>query len=91
MYADLPSSPSQTLITGDSLRSDLVLVLNSTNVYLLELTVGFESNIKLNSEHISDKYCTLILVLQKKYFNVKFIHLSMIISYILLMFYISVN
>ena len=39
LYADLPFFPSPSLITGDSLRSDLVLVLNNTTVYLLELTV----------------------------------------------------
>ena len=39
LYADLPFFPSPSLITGDSLRPDLVLVLNNTTVYLLELTV----------------------------------------------------
>ena len=28
LYADLPSFPSPSLITGDSFRPDLVLVLN---------------------------------------------------------------
>ena len=56
LYADLPSFSSPSLITGDSLRSDLVLVLNNTTVYLLELTVGFESNIKVNSDRKAAKY-----------------------------------
>ena len=34
LYADLPSFPSPSLITGDSLRPDLVLVLNN-NWYIL--------------------------------------------------------
>ena len=34
LYADLPSFPSPSLITGDSLRPDLVLVLNK-NWYIL--------------------------------------------------------
>ena len=77
MYADLPSFPSPSSITGDSLRPDLVLVLNSTTVYLLDLTVGFDSNIKINSERKSDKYRPLILAPQEKYCDVQFINLSM--------------
>ena len=50
LFADLPSFPSPSLVTGDSLRPDLVLILNNTSVYLLELTVGFESNIAINSD-----------------------------------------
>ena len=34
LYADLPSFPCPSLITGDSLRPDLVLVLNN-NWYIL--------------------------------------------------------
>ena len=76
-YADLPSFPSPSLITGDSLRPNLVLVLNSTVVYLLELTVCFESNVKINIERKSDKYRSPhILVLQEKYCSVKFINFS---------------
>ena len=77
LYADLPSFPSPYLITGDSLRPDLVLVLNSTTVYLPELTVGFESKITINSERKSDKYRPLILALQENFYDVKFINLSM--------------
>ena len=52
LYADLPSSPSPSLVIGDSFRPDLVLVLNNTTMYLLELTVSFESNIKVNSDYL---------------------------------------
>ena len=76
LYTDLPSFPSPSLITGDSLRPDLVLVLNSTTVYLLELTVGFESNIKINSERKSDTYRSLILALQDRFYD-GFINLCM--------------
>ena len=56
LYAGLPSFPSPSSITGDSLRPDLFLVLNNTTVYLLELTVGFESNFKVNSDRKAAKY-----------------------------------
>ena len=36
LYADLPIFPSPSLITGDSLRPDLVLMLNNASVYVRE-------------------------------------------------------
>ena len=77
LYADLPSFPSQSLITGDSLRPDLVLVLNNTTVYLLELTVGFESNIKVNSDCKPAKYHPLLTNLRTEYTNINFVNISM--------------
>ena len=77
MYADLPSFPSPYLITVDSLRPDLVVVLNSATAYLLELTVVFESSSKINSEPKSDMYHPFILAHQEEYCDVKFINLSM--------------
>ena len=77
LYADLPFFPSPSLITGDSLRPDLVLVSNSSCVYLLEVTVGFESNIQINSDRKATKYLPLIADLQNSYSTVKLINLSM--------------
>ena len=65
------------MITGDSLRPDLVLVSNSSCVYLLEVTVGFESNIQINSDRKATKYLPLIADLQNSYSTVKLINLSM--------------
>ena len=51
MYADLPSFPSPSLIRGDTSRPDLILHnKRSKFLYIVELTVGFESNLKANSE-----------------------------------------
>ena len=77
LYADLPNFPSPSLITGDSLRPDLVLVLNNASVYVLELTVGFESNIKINSDRKATKYRPLINHLHSSYSTVTFVNLSM--------------
>ena len=62
LFADRPSFPSPSLVTGDSLRPDLVLILNGTSVYMLELTVGFESNITINSDRKLAKYHPLFNV-----------------------------
>ena len=77
LFTDLPIFPSPSLITGESLRTDLVLVLNNTSAYVLELTVGFESNIKINSDCKATKYHSLIANLHWSYSTVKFVNLSM--------------
>ena len=59
LYADLPSFLSPSIITGDFLRPDLVLVTD-TSLYILELTVGFESNLQINSDRKKAKYHSLI-------------------------------
>ena len=41
VYADLPSFASRCLITGDSLRPDLLLLMGNNVLYILELTLGF--------------------------------------------------
>ena len=77
LFADLPSFPSPSLVTGDSLRPDLVLILNNTSVYLLELTVGFESNIAINNDRKLAKYRPLFNSLRSNYTSIKFVNLSM--------------
>ena len=77
VFADLPSFPSPSLVTGDSLRPDLVTVLNNTSVYLLEPKVGFESNITINSDRKLAKYRPLFKSLRTNYTSIKFVNLSM--------------
>ena len=76
LYADLPSFLSPSIITGDSLRPDLVLVTD-TSLYILELTVGFESNLQINSDRKKVNYHSLISDLTPTFSNIKFINLSM--------------
>ena len=66
LFADLPIFPSPSLITGESLCPDFVLVLNNTSACVLELTVGFESNIKINSDRKAAKYHQLIKIPREK-------------------------
>ena len=77
LYTDIPTFPSPSLITGDSLRPDLVLVLNNASVYVMEFTVGFESNIKINSDRKATKYRPLINHLHSSYSTVTFVNLAM--------------
>ena len=77
LYADLPFFSSLSLITGDSLRPDLVLISPDNTLYLLELTVGFETNIEKNSSRKATKYKPLLRDLNSSYRSVHFINLSM--------------
>ena len=77
LFADLPNFLSPSLITGDSLCPDLILVLNSASVYILELTMGFESNIKINSDRKATKCRPLINHLHSSYSTITFVILSM--------------
>ena len=60
MYVDLPGFISPSVITGDKLRPDLLLTIENKILYILELTVGFETNLKTNSDRKHEKYLTLI-------------------------------
>ena len=63
-------------ITGDSLRPDLLLEVHNKCLYILELTIGYETNLTSNIARKDRKYQDLIRTLKCQYNNVKFINLS---------------
>ena len=65
------------MITGDSLRPDLLLLIDEKILYILELTLGFETNIQNNSDRKAAKYSSLINDLSLSYSKVVFVNLSM--------------
>ena len=77
VYADLPSFLSPCFITGESYRPDLLLLTDKNILYILELTVGFETNIQNNSDRKATKYSSLINDLSLSYSKVQFVNLSM--------------
>ena len=76
MYADLPGFLSPCIITGDHLRPDILISTGLATIYIIELTVGFDTNINLNAERKKDKYMQLTRDLSSKYRSVNFINLS---------------
>ena len=50
---------------------------NSSCLYLIEVTVGVETNIQIHSDRKATKYLPLIADLQNSYSTVRFINLSM--------------
>ena len=76
MYADLPGFLSPCIITGDHLQPDMLIPTGSATIYIIELTIGFDTNINLNAERKKDKYMQLTRDLSSKYRSVNFINLS---------------
>ena len=70
--------PSPSLISGDTHRHDLILHNKRSNfLYLIEHTVGFESNLKANSEHELTKYRPIVASLSFSHNKVKFVNVPM--------------
>ena len=77
LFVDLPSFPSPSVITGDFLRPDLLLEAADKILYILQLTIGFETKVKCNAERKEAEYSTLVKHLRKHYQYVKFMNLSL--------------
>ena len=76
VYCDLDQFQSPSVITGEEKRPDMVLVKDQS-LFILELTVGFETNIEKNSVRKNDSYTNLLVELSHSYNNIKYINLSM--------------
>ena len=60
VFADIQGFLSTSVITEDDLRPDLLFSLSNKSPYILELTVGYESNLKSNAEIKKQKYNELV-------------------------------
>ena len=56
---------------------DLLFLIQPKCLYVLELTVGFESNLKNNAVRKKEKYLNLINEMSRNYRCVRFVNLSM--------------
>ena len=76
LYADLHGFKSPSILTGDTYRPDLLLSCSNGYLYAVELTTGYETNLKNNVKRKKDKYRELLRQLGKNFNQVKFINLS---------------
>ena len=76
MYVDLPGFISPSVVTGDKYRPDLLLTTKDNCLYILELTVGYETNLRNNINRKHEKYKELIRELNNHFTTIKFINLS---------------
>ena len=76
LYADLSGFKSPSIITGDIYRPDLLVITPDESLYVVELTVGFETNLRNNVDRKHAKYKDLLEDLKKHFTSVKFINIS---------------
>ena len=76
LFADLDDFHSPCIITGHSLRPDMLIIFNHTR-HIIELTMGFESNVNANSLRKKRKYLELVDTFSQKCDAVKFVNVSM--------------
>ena len=77
IYVDLhlPGYGSPSIVTGESERPDIVITLKD-KIYIIQLTVGFETRIKDNAHRKKEKYLNLCGCLTRDR-EVIFINLTM--------------
>ncbi|CAB4003346.1 Hypothetical predicted protein [Paramuricea clavata] len=76
LFVDLPGYKSPSIVTGDTFRPDLLLSINSDCLYILELSVGYESNLQTNVDRKRRRYEDLITQQKKQFKSVKFVNFS---------------
>jgi hypothetical protein len=62
LYVDLSGFITPSVITGDQLRPDLLLAIENKVLYVLELTVGFETNLTLTQIENIKNTCRLFQI-----------------------------
>ena len=76
LYMDIPGYKNPTIITGES-QGPVLLVIFENKLYVIELTDGYETNIKINSRRKESNYKVLMDRLSGLHNKLKFVNLSM--------------
>ena len=77
LYCDITGYMSPCIITGEQKRPDIVVIDKQRSwVFVLELTVGFETRIKDNAVRKHNHYSGLCSELRNQYNRVKFVNIS---------------
>ena len=76
VYADIENYANPSTVTGEEYRPD-ILVTDKNKITMIELTVGFETNIETNTKKKADKYEPLIQQLKATGNTIEYVNLSM--------------
>ena len=81
IYADLIGFDSPSFVTDTENRPDCILRLigehDSRELYIIELTVGFETNLQKNALRKEAKYSMLLSQFRQKFDEMLFVNLSL--------------
>ena len=67
LYADVTNFSSPSILTGEEMRPDLLIILDRSKMFVVELTIGFESNIGKNEVRKRNKYKDLTQSVKSNY------------------------
>ena len=65
LNVDLTGFLSPCIITGDQLRPDMLLSIGKTTLYVIELTVEFETNLNSNAERNHKSIINLLEIFRR--------------------------
>ena len=77
VYADISGFDNPSVITGCNDRPDLVISDNNQNIYVIELTIGFETNMAKNCLRKRERYKDLCNFLRERFNKVTYFNLCM--------------
>ena len=67
LYANVNGFLNPSIIAGENYRPDLLFLIQSKCLYVLEWTVGLESNLNNNALREKEKYLNLIKEMSRNY------------------------
>ena len=77
LYVDIPGYKSPSTITGDCFRPDLLLSFSNKCLYIVKLTVGYETNLEKNAKRKKAQYSELVIDQSDHFEKVNFVNISM--------------
>ena len=76
IHADIPEFQNPSIQTGNVYLPDLLLVTPDKSLYIIELTVGYKTNLHKNVVGKRENYGDIVREQSKLFYSVKFINLS---------------
>ena len=77
IHCDTEGYINPLVIIGDENRPDMIVTQNKSTIFVLELTVGFETNLDYNTKLKASKYREMLKSPENKFEKVNFVNLSM--------------
>ena len=77
IHCDIEGYINPLVIIGDENRPDMIVTQNKSTIFVLELTVGFETNLDYNTKLKASKYREMLKSPENKFEKVNFVNLSM--------------
>ena len=74
IHCDIEVHMNPSVITGEENLPNMIVIQNESTVFVLELSVGFETNIDLNTKRKANKYKEMLKSLENKFEKVNFVN-----------------